>query len=326
MERLSYLALAEFHAGRCDLAGRLIEQSCDTIEERLEVTGRFAYPFAWRSLMDAYRGRFDRARQTLVPLLAGTAQAQKSWWAAVLLSVLGFVEFAAGDYRAADDALSRMRRLLDQIGNSDGLLDRTEPFHAELLVQLGDLDRAREALARLERRGRTFPRTWIDVTLPRTRAIVLAAEGDLRGALGALESLDLDTGARLPHELAWTWLTKGRLHRRAKQRRAAADAFAQAAAIFERLGAEAWTERARTELDVVGPRRRAPDELTATEQRVAELAAAGTTNREIARAVFMSEKTVEAHIARVYRKLGIHSRAELGARMAGNPASSQERT
>ena len=108
--------------------------------------------------------------------------------------------------------------------------------------------------------------------------------------------------------------------------RGAADAFAQAAAIFERLGAEAWTERARTELDVVGPRRRAPDELTATEQRVAELAAAGTTNREIARAVFMSEKTVEAHIARVYRKLGIHSRAELGARMAGNPASSQERT
>jgi ATP/maltotriose-dependent transcriptional regulator MalT len=188
----------------------------------------------------------------------------------VLLSVLGFVEFAAGDYRAADDALSQMRRLLDQIGISDGLLDRTEPFHAELLVQLGDLDRAREALARLEHRGRTFPRTWIDVTLPRTRAIVLAAEGDLRGALAALESLDLDIGARLPLELGWTWLTKGRLHRRAKQRRAAADAFAQ----------------------------------------------------EIARAVFMSEKTVEAHIARVYRKLGIHSRAELGARMAGNPASS----
>jgi DNA-binding CsgD family transcriptional regulator len=160
------------------------------------------------------------------------------------------------------------------------------------------------------------------VTLPRTRAIVLAAEGDLRGALAAIESLDPDVGARLPLELGWTWLTKGRLHRRAKQRRAAADAFAQAAAIFERLGAEAWAERARTELDVVGPRRRAPDELTATERRVAELAAAGITNREIARAVFMSEKTVEAHIARVYRKLGIHSRAELGARMAGTPASS----
>jgi DNA-binding CsgD family transcriptional regulator len=325
-ERLSYLALAEFHAGRCDLAEQLIEQSCTTIEERLEVSGRFAYPFAWRSLIDAYRGRSGRARRTLVPLLAETAQAQKSWWAAVLLSVLGFVEFAAGDYRAADDALSHMRRLLDQIGIRDGLLDRTEPFHAELLVQLGHLDRAREALARLEHRGRTFPRTWIEVTLPRTRAIVLAAEGDLRGALEALESLDPDTAARLPLELGWTWLTKGRLHRRAKQRRVAADAFAQAAAIFERLGAVAWAERARTELDVTGPRRCAPDELTATELRVAELAAAGITNREIARAVFMSEKTVEAHIARIYRKMGIHSRAELGARMAGNPASSQGRT
>jgi len=326
VERLSYLALVEFHAGRCDLAEQLIEQSCSTIEERIEVSGRFAYPFAWRSLMDAYRGRFGRARETLVPLVAETAQTQKSWWAAVLLSVLGFVEFAAGDYRAADDAVSQMRRLLDQIGIKDGLLDRTEPFHAELLVELGDLGRAREALDRLEHRGRTFPRTWIDVTLPRTRAIVLAAEGDLRGALEALESLDLDTAARLPLELGWTWLIKGRLHRRAKQRRTAADAFAQAAAIFDRLGAAAWAERTRNELDTVGPRRRAPDELTATELRVAELAAGGITNREIARAVFMSEKTVEAHITRVYRKLGIHSRAELGAWMAGKPGSSLPRT
>ena len=291
------------------------------------MSGRFAYPFAWRSLMDANGGRFDRARETLLPLVAETAQAQKSWWAAVLLSVLGFVEFAAGDYRAADDALSQMRRLFDQIGIRDGLLDRTEPFHAELLVELGQLDRAREALAQLEHRGRTFPRTWIDVTLPRTRAIVLAAEGDLRGALVALEPLDLDTAARLPLELGWTWLTKGRLHRRAKQRRAAAVALAQAVAIFERLGAVAWAERARNELDLVGPaRRRAPDDLTATELRVAELAAVGITNREIARAAFMSEKTVEAHMSRVYRKLGIHSRAELGARMAGNPVSSQRRT
>lgn len=321
-ERLSYLALVELHAGRSDLAGQLIEQSCRTIEERLEVSGRFAYPFAWRSLMDAYRGRFDRARETLLPLVAETAQAQKSWWAAVLLSVLGFVEFAAGDYRAADDALSQMRRLHDQIGIRDGLLDRTEPFHAELLVELGRLDRAREALARLEHRGRTFPRTWIDVTLPRTRAIVLAAEGDLRGALEAIESLDLEAGARLPHELGWTWLIKGRLHRRLRQRRAAADALAQATAIFERLGAVAWAERARNELGVLGPGRRGPDELTAMELRVAGLAAAGVTNREIARAAFISEKTVEAHIARIYRKLGIHSRAELGAWMAGNPASS----
>ncbi len=326
-ERLSYLALAEFHAGACGTSEELIERCCSTIEERLEVSGRFAYPFAWRSLIDAYRGRFDRARETLRPLVAETAEAEKSWWAAVLLSVLGFVEFAAGDHRAADQALSRMQGLFEQIGIEDGLLDRTEPFHAELLVGLGELDRARQALARLERRGRMFPRRWIDATLPRTRAIVLAADGDVGAAFAALEAIDLDAAARLPLELGWTWLTKGRLHRRAKQRRAAAHALGEAVAIFERHGAVAGAERARSELEVVGPRRRAPDELTATELRVAELAASGVTNREIARTVFMSEKTVESHVGRIYRKLGIRSRAELGARMAtGKTPSNPPRT
>ena len=216
-----------------------------------------------------------------------------------------------------------MQELYDQIGIKDGLLDRTEPCHVESLVQLGEVDRARETLARLEQRGRAFPRTWIDATLPRARAIVTAAEGDLTGALVALDTLDLRTTSRLPFEPGWASFTKGRIYRRAKQRRAAAGAFREALEIFERLGASTWAERARSELDVVGPRRRAPDELTATELRVAELAATGLTNREIAKAAFMSEKTVEAHLARVYRKFGIRSRAELGARMASNPQAAR---
>jgi DNA-binding NarL/FixJ family response regulator len=63
--------------------------------------------------------------------------------------------------------------------------------------------------------------------------------------------------------------------------------------------------------------RRAPMELTANEQMVAELAGNGLTNREIAAQMFLSRRTVEANLARAYRKLGIHSRAELGATMAG---------
>jgi DNA-binding CsgD family transcriptional regulator len=325
-ERLSYLALAEFHAGHCDLAERLIEQCCNTIEERLEVSGRFAYPFAWRSLIDTHRGRLDRASSTLRPLVAEAVGEEKAWWAAQLLGVLGIVEFVAGDLHAGDHAFSKTRSLLDQIGMKDGLIDRTEPVHAELLVQLGQVDRAREILARLEEKGRRFPRPWIEATLPRTRAIVIAAGGDLEGAIEALDSRDPNVAARLPLEVGLTWLTKGRLLRRAKQRRAAGAALREAMAIFERLGAGTWVDRVRAELDLVGPRRRAPDELTATERRVAELAATGITNREIARAVFMSDKTVEAHMARVYRKLGIRSRAELGALMASNPVSRQVRT
>ena len=67
-----------------------------------------------------------------------------------------------------------------------------------------------------------------------------------------------------------------------------------------------------------------PTELTATERRVAELAATGLTNREVAAQAFMSPKTVEANLARVYRKLGIRSRAELGARLASADSTPAE--
>ena len=322
-ERLGYLALLELQAGRWERAEQHAARSCEAIEQRLDVGGRFAYVFAWRALIDAHRGRFERARATLRPLVEEAARTEKAWWGAILLSVVGFVEFAAGEHAAADDALVRMSRLLDGIGIRDGLLDRTEPFHVESLVALGEIARAREVLALREQRGRTIPRLWIDVTLPRARALVLAAEDDTAAALAALDELDVVAASRLPFELASAWLVKGRLCRRLKQRRAAAEAFGDALAIFERLGAPTWERQARDELARVGPRRRSPDELTATELRVAELAAEGMTNREVAQAAFMSAKTVEAHLARVYRKLGIRSRAELGAHMVRQPRSAE---
>ncbi len=108
-------------------------------------------------------------------------------------------------------------------------------------------------------------------------------------------------------------LLKGQLHRRAKQKRAARQALTDAVEIFERLGAPAWAERARAELSRVSPRPAGRDDLTSTEARVAELAGTGLTNREVAEVAFISPKTVEANLSRVYRKLGIRSRAELGA-------------
>ena len=106
-----------------------------------------------------------------------------------------------------------------------------------------------------------------------------------------------------------------KLQRRAKQKRAAADTLREALAIFERLGAPAWEAQTRAELDRVGLRR-SPDELTANERRIAELAAQGLTNHEVASKAFVSPKTVQANLTRIYRKLGISSRAQLGARMA----------
>lgn len=206
-----------------------------------------------------------------------------------------------------------MRERIEVLGAVEIPGIRSEPFHIESLLALGQLERAREILARLEARGRAFPRLWITVTLPRARALVAAGEGDLASAVREMASADSSAALLLPFERGCNLLVYGRLLRRAKQRGAAAGALSDALAIFEQLGAPTWSAEARSELDRIGLRR-APQDLTATERRVVELAACGMTNREVAAALFMSPKTVEANLTRAYGKLGISSRAELGAR------------
>jgi DNA-binding NarL/FixJ family response regulator len=97
-----------------------------------------------------------------------------------------------------------------------------------------------------------------------------------------------------------------------KKKREARASLEHAKRIFERLGSDAWVARAGAELQRVAVRR-APEELSATELRIAQLAAAGFSNPEIAAEVFVSRKTVEANLARAYRKLGVASRTQLGA-------------
>jgi DNA-binding NarL/FixJ family response regulator len=104
--------------------------------------------------------------------------------------------------------------------------------------------------------------------------------------------------------------------RQALQKKAAREALEQAVAIFEELGARLWAQTARAELGRISGRRSGGDELTETEVRVAELAAVGRSNKEIAAELFMGVSTVEAHLSHVYRKLGIRSRAGLPARLA----------
>ena len=85
--------------------------------------------------------------------------------------------------------------------------------------------------------------------------------------------------------------------------------------IFERVGAVGWLKRANEELARLGIRAKAPSGLSPTEERIAGMAAGGLRNREIGRALFITEKTVEVNLSRIYRKLDIRSRAQLSARL-----------
>ena len=91
----------------------------------------------------------------------------------------------------------------------------------------------------------------------------------------------------------------------------------EARGAFATLGALLWEARAAAELDRIGGRRAAGDELTPAEERVAALVSEGRTNKEAAAALFLTERTVEFHLTHVYRKLGVRSRAELTRRLVG---------
>jgi DNA-binding CsgD family transcriptional regulator len=115
----------------------------------------------------------------------------------------------------------------------------------------------------------------------------------------------------LPFERARSLLTLGTLRRRDRQKRAAREALESSLALFGSLGAAIWAERVRDELARISGRRAAAEELTDAELRVVRLAAAGRTNREIARTLSVSVRTVEGHLSHAYAKLGLRSRTEL---------------
>lgn len=141
-----------------------------------------------------------------------------------------------------------------------------------------------------------------------------AARGDLGGASGVLVATLEQDGTGQPFERARTQLVLGTVHRRNRQKRAAREALNAASTEFARLGARLWVERAQAELSRVGGRSPSED-LTPTERQVAELIAAGRTYREAAAELFISPKTVQWNLSKVYSKLGIRSRAELPARL-----------
>jgi DNA-binding CsgD family transcriptional regulator len=166
-------------------------------------------------------------------------------------------------------------------------------------------------------------RPWALAAAARGRGLLRAARGKQASALEALQqALQAHDRMAQPFELGRTLLVKGTIERRARKWGAARASLEGALTRFEQLRAVLWVDRARTELRRVGGRAPAR-QLTPTEQRVAELVSTGLTNQEVADALFVSVRTVEANLSRIYHKLGVRSRTEVHAKL-GKDASAED--
>lgn len=315
-ELLSHLGETELLAGCWSAAEQHIAAARDLGEQ----LGTGLNGEMWLAgLLDAHRGDLAEAAAVAEAGLRRADDTGDGWVRRIYQHLAAFVALSAGRMGEAARAYGSLAASVDELGLVEPLAQRFEPDWIEACVGAGDLATARAALARLAQRHDRLPRPWTTLGLARSRVLLDSASG--ADPLAALEEL---TAARagvpegvLPLDRARCLLVAGVVHRRSRRKRAAQDALRAAEAEFAAIGARAFVERAQAEQGRIGGRPPAPLDLTATEERVARLAAQGRTNRVIADELFISPKTVEANLARIYRKLGISSRAELGAAMAG---------
>jgi DNA-binding CsgD family transcriptional regulator len=309
-----YLAEIEIRAGRLDAALRYGEEglAIQRASYGEDSKGSLAYGPA---VVAAYRGQVELARATGEQGLAQTEASGAVTCASAIRTGLGFLEFSLGNN---EEAVERFRPVVESFrdgepGDPGKRHNVALPDAIEALTALGRLDEAEELVPLWERTGEQSGLSRTAATAARCRAVIAAARGNQDEALAYAEkALALHRDLPLPFQRARTLIVLGTLHRRAKHKAAARAALEEAVEILDGMGAALWAERARAELGRIGGRA-ATDGLTPTEQRVADLVAEGRSNKEVAAELFVSVRTVEANLTRVYQKLGIRSRTELAA-------------
>jgi ATP/maltotriose-dependent transcriptional regulator MalT len=291
----------------------------DLMERALQLGGDLPLCVALmtRAALAAYAGRVDQARSDAAEAFAASQRSSSHNLSEWPVTVLGFLDVSLRNYQAALTTLQTQVSRLDAAPNGTEIIRASfVPDAVEAMIQLGRLADAEPLIERLERNGRRLDRPWMLAVGARCRAMLLAARGDVEAAnLAAGRAMDEHDRLPMPFERARTQLLLGQLQRRLRRKDLGAANVREALVTFEDLDTPLWADRARAELARanVGPRQTVV--LTPSETRVAELAASGMTNRDVASELFISPKTVEVNLTRIYRKLGIHSRAELGRRM-----------
>jgi len=269
-------------------------------------------------VVEAHRGQVDAARARSLGALGRGESAGIRIAESGHSRVLGFLQLSLGQ---PDLALPHLRRSYEI--RNDFMLEPAQRLELgdllEALIAMDALDEADGVIEVWRPRAAAVDRAWALAILHRGTALLRAARGDLDGAFGDFERA-LAEHARGPDPFhhARTLLALGRTHRRARHRAAARSTLDEARTGFERLGAPLWAEQTRAELARIGGRVPGPSDLTEAERRIAELVAQGHSNREVAAALFLTVHTVETALTRIYRKLGVRSRAALARHGVAN--------
>ena len=309
-------AAIDFRLGRWN-AAEARSAEARRLASELGQTMQLASCLTTSARIAAARGDAETCRRRLdeAAALAGPDEGLQFGWAQ---SAAGLLELGLG---RVDDAIDTLEPLVHssvgQLANDQSIALATCDL-IEAYVRAGRSAAALRLCDAFEPRALGSGRSWAAAALHRCRGL-LAAPGDLDSEFA--EALRHHRRTPTPFELARTELCYGERLRRARRRRDASPYLRSALGTFVQLGATPWSERARRELAATRGRARPEGggpaaQLTPHELRVAALVERGLRNREIAAALFVSERTVEYHLTNIYAKLGIRSRTEL-ARLLG---------
>jgi DNA-binding CsgD family transcriptional regulator len=314
-----------FHRAQMEMASGDWDRAAELCHEAIHLTRQIGLelfePLCLSILaeIDAYRGETEKARSAIPELLRIDESGRFRWGAVRLRIALAVLELSC------DDAAAGWRHVASLLHDVDGLdvylAQLAGSAGIEALIATGDLGRAERLLAQIDRRAGDGDSALRPLVL-RNRGLFLAAQGENERAIASLESAAVapepPQGVN-PFELARTLLALGTIQRRTQHKRDARETLERAIGIFERLGAQLWLGKARSELGRIGGRTASATELSETERRIVELVVAGLRNRQVAAELNLSPNTVVWNLSKVYRKLGISSRTELAARMAATP-------
>lgn len=324
------LAETELHAGHC---GRALELAREALRlARDSGIGETASAML-TSMAEASGGDVGRALSLAHEAVEHAEQDGDQMYLSRALAALGYAQLVAGDAAGTVRALRRVRRLEQDLGITDPARGRWQGDLAEALVRIGEPAEAQDLIDTSREHAERLGRASVLAVLDRAEALVRAARGDQEGALARLTSAqDRLTGLGYGLEAARAAFALAQLRARSPEgARRRGTVYDEATRLFRRCRALPWlgqVDEARSAPEPAPPVP-VPDApetldalagLAAMERQVAALVMEGATNREIAARLFVSVKTVEATLTRVYRKLGIRSRVDIVRLAAGRRA------